>query len=121
MFLTLCVSNASLNINLLSVYDIQSLLQRTESLAFEVVDIASYLFRIPSHFHNPRRLCFEFACECLLAVLNGDGVAAFRIGRDVDVQAYDVACVDILFIYGFARFVSNAYLIGIAEWVEIDR
>ena len=87
---------------LLSVYDIQSLLQGAESLALEGVDMIINHFLVISHYFYSCRLCFELASEGLLAVLHSDGVTAFRIGRDVDVQTYDVACVDVLFIYGFA-------------------
>ena len=45
---------------------------------------------------------------------------AIRIGRDVDIEGYDAACVDDFLIDGFACLVSNPYLIGIANWIKID-
>jgi hypothetical protein len=47
-------------------------------------------------------LCFEFTSEGLLAILHSDGITAFCIGRDVDVEANDVASIDGFLIDGFA-------------------
>jgi hypothetical protein len=38
-------------------------------------------------------LCIEFAYEGLIAILHGDGVMAFSVGRDVDVEANDTALI----------------------------
>ena len=86
--------SCSLHIDLLSVHDIQSFLQRTDSLALQVVDITSWLSLLVLCFFNSRRPHFEFAGEGLLAILYGDGVASFWVSRDVDVEAHDGACVD---------------------------
>ena len=86
----------------------------------EVVDRTTCLFRYASDFCNTSGLCIEFACERFLAILDRHGIAAFGIGRDVDVEAHDVACIDGFLIDDFARLVSNAYLIGIVERIEVN-
>ena len=55
-----------------------------------------------SYFFNSCRLHFEFAREGLMAILHSYGVSAFCVGRDVDVEGYDTACVDGLFVDDFA-------------------
>ena len=65
-------------------------------------------------------LCIKLGGEGLVAILHGDGIAAFCVVGDVDVEANDVASVDGLLIDGLARFVGNAYLIGIVKRIEID-
>ena len=92
----------SLYVNLLPVDDIQTLLQGADTLALEVVDRTAGLFRIPSHFPYLRRFCFEHTREGLMAVLHRDGITACCVGGDVDVEAYDAGCVDVLLIVGFA-------------------
>ena len=104
----------------MSINDVQSLLQGTESLTLEIVDITSNLFRFVYDFHNSCGLGIEFASERLLAILYGDGITAFRVGRDVDVEADDVACVDGFLVDDFARVVSYPHLIGIVERVKIN-
>ena len=104
----------------MSVDDVQSLLQRMESLTLEVVDNSSSIFLLPSYISNSCGLCIKFACEGFIAILHSDGVMTFRVGRDVDVEAHDVACVDGFLVDHFARIISNAYQISIVERVEID-
>ena len=103
----------------MSINDVQSLLQGAETLALEIVDITSNLFRFVYDFHNSCGLGIEFASERLLAILYGDGITAFRVGRDVDVEADDVACVDGFLVDDFARVVSYTHLISIVERVKI--
>ena len=111
---------ALLYIYLSSINDVQSLLQGIESLTLEVVDSSSDNFLIVSYGFNSCRLCLEFTSKGLSAILHIDGVTAFGIGRDVDVEGYDAACIDGFLIDGFARLVGNAYQIGIVERVKID-
>ena len=80
--------------NLLSINDVQSLLQGAETLALQVVDRGSDFYLIINYSFNSCGLRIEFACERLFAILHGDGVTAFCVGRDVDVEANDVASVD---------------------------
>ena len=65
-------------------------------------------------------MCLEFTSEGLLGVLHGDGIAACGVGRDVDVEAHDAACVDGFLVDDFARFVGDAHQIGIDKRVEVD-
>ena len=104
----------------MSIYNIQSLLQGTETLALKVVDRRSGFHLIIYYGLNPCALGIEFACERLIAILYSNGITAFRVGRDVDVEANDVACIDGFLIDDFACFVSNVYEIGIVERIEID-
>ena len=94
---------ALLYIYLSSINDVQSLLQ----------GIVSYGF-------NSSRLCLEFTSKGLSAILHIDGVTAFGIGRNVDVEGYDAACIDGFLVDSFATFVGNAYQIGIVERAKID-
>ena len=73
-------------------------MQRAETLALKVVDVTSNLFRFVYDFHNSCALGIEFASERLIAILYGDGITAFLVGRDVDVEANDVASVDGLLV-----------------------
>ena len=91
-----------------------------EATTLEVVDTIPYFFLLILYCSNSCRLCQEFASESLLIVLHRNGVAAFCIGRDINVEGHDVGGVDALFINGLARFISDAYLIDIVERVEID-
>ena len=111
---------ALLYIYLSSIDDVQSLLQGIESLTLEVVDSSSDNFLIVSYGFNSSRLCLEFTSKGLSAILHIDGVTAFGIGRDVDVEGYDAACVDGFLVDSFATFVGNAYQIGIVERAKID-
>ena len=86
----------------------------------EVVDRGCSFFLVISYCFNSCRLRFELASEGLLAILHSYGVTAFGVGRDVDVEAYDIASVDGFLVDEPARFVSDAYLIGIVERIEID-
>ena len=87
---------------LLSINDIQSLLQGTEALTVKIIDIMSDFALLICYGINSCRLCVEFAGECLTAILHGDGVTAFCVGRDVDAKANDGACVDGFLVDNFA-------------------
>ena len=110
----------SIFIHLAPIHDVQALPQRIDALALEVIDTSILQFFNSYIFLNPRRQRFKLARERLIAILNRHGVAAFGVGRDVDVKADDVTCVDGLLIDGFARLVGDAYLIGFIERIEID-
>ena len=114
------LSHQSLYINFLSVNDIQPFLQGTEALTLKVVDFCFGFYLIIYGFLNSCRLSFEFASEQLIAILHSYGVTALCVGRDVDAETYDGACIDGFLIDDLARFVSNAYLIGIVEWVKMN-
>ena len=102
------------------IHDVQALPQRIDALALEVVDTSILEFFNSYIFLNPRRQRLKLARKRLVAILNRHGIAAFSIGRDVDVEAHDAACVDGLLVDGFARLVGDAYLIGFIERIEID-
>ena len=85
-----------------SINDVQSLLQATESLALKVEDMAFGFNFLASYLFYSCQLCFEFASEGLIAILNGNGIIAFWIFRDVDVEAHDAACIDGFLIDDFA-------------------
>ena len=102
-----------------SVYDVQSLLQGTDSLALEVIDGSLSLGEGWGEAYSCR-LCIKFAGESLIVILHSHSVSALGVVGDVDVEAYDAAGVDSLLIDGFARLVSNAHQIGIVERVEVD-
>ena len=110
----------SIFIHLSPIHDIQSLPQGADALALEVVNTSILEFFNSYIFLYPRRQRFKLARKRLIAVLNRYGVAAFRIGRDVDVEADDAACIDGLPVDDLARLVGNAYLIGFIERIEID-
>ena len=74
-------------------YNIQSLTQRVDALALEVVN-GSLSSGEGWGEAYPRRLRLKLPSKRLVAVLNRHGVAAFGVGRDVDVEADDAACVD---------------------------
>ena len=105
---------------LFSIHNIQSLLQGIEPLTLKVVDFSSNYFLIISYFFNSCRLRFEHTGEGLLAILHGDGVTAFCVGRDVDVEAYDAACMDGFLVDDFAGFICNVYQIVIVERVKMN-
>ena len=90
------------HINLLSINDIQSLLQGTESLTLKVVDIASHLWLLAPYLFYSSRLGFELAYEGFITIIHSDGIIALRIFRDVDVEAHDAACIDGFLIDCFA-------------------
>ena len=90
-----------LYINLLSVNDIQSLLQGTEALTLKVVDVR-FGFYLIIYYFNSCRLSFEFASEQLIAILHSYSVTALCVGRDVDAETYDGASVDGFLVNGFA-------------------
>ncbi len=115
-----CNIKSLLYINLATINDVQSLLQGADALALKVVYVSSYCFLMVCDCYNFCCLSFELARECLTAILYGDGITAFGVGRDVDVETYDVTCVDGFFLYGFARGVINAHQIGFVKRVEID-
>ena len=54
------------------------------------------------------RLCIELAGERLIIILHRNSVTPFCVVGDVNVKAYDGACVNCLFVDGVARLVSNA-------------
>ena len=89
----------SLHIYLLSIHDVQSLLQGTETLALKVVDMRN---RNANGNLDSCRLSLELANESLIAILNGYGVAAFCVGRDVDIEGDDSAGVDGFLVNGLA-------------------
>ena len=66
------------------------------------------------------RLRIKLGGEGLVAILHSDGVTAFCIVGDVDVETYDVASIDGFLIDGVARFVRDTYQIGFVERVEVD-
>ena len=110
----------SLYKDLLPIHDVQALPQRIDALALEVIDGSTLEFFNSYIFLYSRRLRLKLPRERLIAVLNRHGIAAFRVGRNVDVEADDAACVDVLLINGLARLVGDAYLIGFIERIEID-
>ena len=87
---------------LLSINDIQSLLQGAESLTVKIIDIMSDFALLICYGINSCHLCVEFASECLTAILHGDDVTAFCVGRDVDAEANDGACIDGFLVDNFA-------------------
>ena len=110
----------SLYKDLLPIHDVQALPQRIDGLTLEVVDTSILEFFNSYIFLYPRRQRLKLPSERLHAVLNRHGVAAFCIGRDVDVEAHDTACIDGLLVDGLARLVGDAYLIDLIECIEID-
>ena len=112
--------SCSLYTNLSSIYDVQSLLQGADALALEVVDSISYLFPLTSYLNNLRCMGIELGGEGFIAILHRNGITAFCVVGNVDVEANDVASVDGLLIDGVARFVRDTYQIGFVERVEVD-
>ena len=47
---------------------------------------------------NTCRLRFKFASEGFTAILHRHGVTALCVGRDINAEGYDAACIDGLFI-----------------------
>ena len=78
-------------------------------------------FLLISYFFYSSRLYFKFAYEGLTIILHSHGVTTLRVGGDIDVEGNNVASINGFLIDFFACFVSNAYQIGIVEWVEVDR
>ena len=110
----------SLYKDLLPIHDVQALPQRIDALTLQVVNTSTLEFFNSYIFLYSRRLRLKLPSERLIAVLNRHGVAAFGVGRNVDVKADDAACVDSLLVDGLARIVGDAYLIGFIERIEID-
>jgi hypothetical protein len=90
-----------------------------DSLTLKVVDIR-FGFYLIIYYFNSCRLSFEFASEQLITILHSYGVTAFCVGRDVDAETYDGACIDGFLIDDLARFVSYTYLIGIVERIKMN-
>ena len=111
----------SIFIHLAPIHDIQSLPQGADALALEVVNGSLSLGKATGRralLGNegwgeayPRRQRLTLPSERLIAVLNHYSVAAFRVGRDVDVEANDVACIDGLLVDDFVCLVGDG-----AEW-----
>ena len=114
-----CTVHVLLYKDLLSIYYVQALPQGVDALALEVVNGSLSSEEGWGEAYS-RRLRFKLPSEQFITVLNHYSVTAFRVGRDVDVEADDAACIDGLLIDRLARFVCDVHQIGIVERVEVD-